>query len=144
MEKQDLLPNIYVREFDGVRGIGKLKYICDCEKCKERGWAEPVVNFVTGDEFYTSHKYLHEIKKVSFDIVDLLEENDVVEIEKFLYQVHFINNDIYLVGRCEYVYNTKLKTWSGSIWRDTFIVPPKISKIMTHEQFKSVAKEVEK
>lgn len=50
----------YVETVDGE--VGYISDICDCNKCKERGWHEPHVVFSDGEEDYITN---YDIKCIS-------------------------------------------------------------------------------
>lgn len=49
----------YVEDMDGR--VGYISKICDCEKCKERGWYEPSIKYTNGTEDYISN---YDVKSI--------------------------------------------------------------------------------
>lgn len=60
--------------------IGRIKHICTCEQCKARGYYEPVIENIHGDNEYVSC-YFKDGLKTSNDILDLLEVQDLMYID---------------------------------------------------------------
>jgi len=71
MKVKDLKKDMYIRN---DYGIDKIKDLCDCSQCQERGFIEP---YTQKGEYLTEYVKDLEIK-ASFNIIDLIEVNDLV------------------------------------------------------------------
>lgn len=74
----ELKEGMYVRS--SYYGIGKIEEICQCEKCKERGFYEPYIKYANGNSDYvTSYNNMQNYEgRTSFNIIDLIEVGDYV------------------------------------------------------------------
>lgn len=122
---------MYVRTKYGIRKITNIG--------KDKGYNKPRVKVIALDEyirtnckfdyiFYTDEKVIKDIKKASFDIIDLIEAGDIVINES--------NNkqEVLLIDNELMVKNT------GLIYDNNYYLPIKsiaIKSILTKEQFES-------
>ena len=104
--------------------IGKIKYICDCEQCKARGYLEPVIEYIHKEDEYVSCYYKNDLK-ASHNIIDLIEVGDYVNGFK-VYYCYCADED-----------STGLfiDTEKGRQWLDK---PSQIKTVVTKEQFESM------
>lgn len=80
----ELKEGMYVR--DEYYGIGQIKEICTCEQCKERGFYEPIIDYVNHTEYVSSYNNMQLYEgKASHNIIDLIEVGDYVNGWKVLY-----------------------------------------------------------
>lgn len=57
--------------------IGKITHICKCEQCEARGYYEPVIEYIHGEDEYVSCYFKNNLK-ASHNIIDLIEVGDYV------------------------------------------------------------------
>ena len=60
--KYDFHVGDYVEDIDG--NVGYIDFICDCEKCKERGFNEPRIRYASGEEDYITVYQLEHLEKL--------------------------------------------------------------------------------
>lgn len=60
--KYDFYVGDYVEDIDG--NVGYIDFICDCEKCKERGFNEPRIRYASGEEDYITVYQLEHLEKL--------------------------------------------------------------------------------
>lgn len=60
-QKYDFHVGDYVEDIDG--NVGYIDFICDCDKCKERGFNEPRIHYVSGEEDYITVYQLEHLDK---------------------------------------------------------------------------------
>ena len=51
--------------------IGKITHICKCEHCEARGYYEPIIEYIHGEEEYVSCYFKNNLK-ASYNIIDLI------------------------------------------------------------------------
>ena len=59
--KYDFHVGDYVEDIDG--NVGYIDFICDCDKCKERGFDEPRIRYTSGETDYITVYQLEHIDK---------------------------------------------------------------------------------
>lgn len=59
--KYDFHVGDYVEDIDG--NVGYIDFICDCDKCKERGFNEPRIHYTSGEEDYITIYDLDRLDK---------------------------------------------------------------------------------
>lgn len=59
--KYDFHVGDYVEDIDG--NVGYIDFICDCDKCKERGFNEPRIHYASGEEDYITVYQLESLDK---------------------------------------------------------------------------------
>ena len=52
----------FVEDVDG--NVGYINFICDCEKCKERGFNEPRIQYMSGETDYITIYDLERLEKI--------------------------------------------------------------------------------
>lgn len=124
----ELKKGMYVITDDRIE-IGKIKDFCTCERCKERGFYEPIIDnpniFITNyDKECKFHGY-----KFYDNIIDLIEEGDYANgiLVERIWERN--NNSIF--------FNTMDDEIMFQITNKT------IENIVTKEQFESIKYEVE-
>ena len=61
----ELEVGMYAR-YDGK--IGKITHICKCEQCEARGYYEPIIEYIHGDDEYVSCYFKNNLK-ASYNII---------------------------------------------------------------------------
>ena len=126
--------------------IGQITHICMCEQCKLRGFYEPVVDFGHGDSDYIS-VYWKDDLKASYNIIDLIEEEDLIKIEYYseryekrvtrLFEVSKYNQYLtFSNAKCEFFLSC------GEFTKEDKELRPIIKSIVTKEQFESMSYKV--
>ena len=59
--KYDFHVGDYVEDIDG--NVGYIDFICDCDKCKERGFNEPRIHYTSGETDYITVYQLEHLDK---------------------------------------------------------------------------------
>ena len=59
--KYDFHVGDYVEDIDG--NVGYIDFICDCDKCKERGFDEPRIRYISGETDYITVYQLEHLDK---------------------------------------------------------------------------------
>ena len=59
--KYDFHVGDYVEDING--NVGYIDFICDCDKCKERGFNEPRIRYISGEEDYITVYQLEHLDK---------------------------------------------------------------------------------
>lgn len=59
--KYDFHVGDYVEDIDG--NVGYIDFICDCDKCKERGFNEPRIRYKSGETDYITVYQLNNLEK---------------------------------------------------------------------------------
>ena len=59
--KYDFHVGDYVEDIDG--NVGYIDFICDCDKCKERGFNEPRIRYISGEIDYITVYQLEHLDK---------------------------------------------------------------------------------
>ena len=60
--KYDFHVGDYVEDING--NVGYIDFICDCDKCKERGFNEPRIHYISGEEDYITVYQLDHLDKL--------------------------------------------------------------------------------
>lgn len=60
--KYDFRVGDYVEDVDG--NVGYIDFICDCDKCKERGFNEPRIHYTSGETDYITVYELEHLDKL--------------------------------------------------------------------------------
>ena len=60
--KYDFHVGDYVEDIDG--NVGYIDFICDCDKCKERGFNEPRIHYTSGETDYITVYQLEHLEKL--------------------------------------------------------------------------------
>lgn len=60
-QKYDFHVGDYVEDIDG--NVGYIDFICDCDKCKERGFNEPRIQYMSGETDYITVYQLENLDK---------------------------------------------------------------------------------
>ena len=60
--KYDFHVGDYVEDIDG--NVGYIDFICDCDKCKERGFNEPRIRYTSGETDYITVYQLEHLEKL--------------------------------------------------------------------------------
>ena len=60
--KYDFRVGDYVEDIDG--NVGYIDFICDCDKCKERGFNEPRIHYTSGETDYITVYQLEHLDKL--------------------------------------------------------------------------------
>ena len=128
----ELKEGMYVR--NELYGIGRVKSICTCEQCKERGFYEPYIEFAKDYDYVTTYNYMQTYEgKASYNPIDLIEVGDyvnglqVVEVRK-----HLHNDKEIVLTNGEF-------NWSFSKNESDY----KIKSIVTKEMFANAEYKVE-
>lgn len=135
----DIKVGEYIRTRNG--DIGKLEQIV-------KGVADEY-DYILTNTLLNYCGFLEEIEKHSFNIIDLIEVGDIVNLEYYVrkygkriirkFEIENLSDEvIYFDNRhCSFCYDLK-----QNIWRDGKGYNPKIKTIVTKEQFKAVGYEV--